>query len=368
MSESSRPSLFTPAVLNGLQVQNRLVRSATGEGMAGPEGEVNDGHVRLYEALAKGGVGLIISGHTFVKANGKASKGMTGIHKDERIPEWRKLTEAVHAHGGKIVAQLNHAGRQTATELIGETPLAPSAVLNKANNVTPREATEPEIVELVKCYGDAARRAKAAGFDGVQLHAAHGYLISQFISPYTNKRGDAWGGSPERRMRFLLEAYKSVRQQVGVGYPVMIKLNAEDFIEGGLTVDMSCQIAQALERAGIDAIEISAGMLETASKIVRTNIHSPEQEAYFLPYAERFRRAVRVPLMLVGGIRSRAVMDRILSEGQADFVSLCRPFIREPHLALLLKAGAPKVECISCNQCSSSRRQGELRCMAGPMG
>jgi len=358
--------LFEPFTIRGLTLKNRIVRSATGEGVATPDGDLVDAHYEMYEALAKGGAGLIVSGHMFVKENGRASKGMAGIHNDDLIPQWRKLTDIVHEYGGVIAAQINHAGRQSTEEIIGETPIAPSAVTNKANGVTPREATVEEILDLIECYAAAAARAKDAGFDAVQLHCAHGYLMSQFISPYTNQRTDEWGGSTHARMSFVLDVLRAVRERAGADYPVMIKLNAEDFIDGGLTLKMSREIAEALEREGIDAIEISGGMAETVSKIVRTNIRTPDKEAYFRPYAEAFRKAVKTPLMLVGGIRSRAVMDAVLNDDVADFVSLCRPFIREPDLPNKLAAGEiDVVGCISCNACLSRRKEGEpLRCLA----
>ena len=358
--------LFDPFTINGMTLKNRIVRSATGEGVATADGEPVDAHYEMYEALAKGGVGLIISGHMYVKDNGKVNHGMAGIHDDELIPLWQKLTDIVHEHGGKIAAQINHAGRQTTGDVIGETPLAPSPVTNKANGVTPREATVEEILDLIDRYATAGVRAKDAGFDAVQRHCAHGYLMSQFISPYTNQRTDEWGGGTHARMAFVLDVLRAARERVGDDYPIMVKLNAEDFIEGGLTLEMSCETAECLERDGIDAIEISAGMAETGSKIVRTNIRTPDKEAYFRPHAKAFRKTVKTPLMLVGGIRSRAVMDHVLNEDVADFVSLCRPFIREPDLADKLASGEiDTVGCISCNACTSKRKAGEpLRCLA----
>jgi len=358
--------LFTPKNIGNMVVPNRIVRSATGESMAAPDGAVTDELVRVYENLAKGGVGLIITGHTYVADSGKASKGMTGLQKDENVPGWRSIVDLVHGHGSKIVMQLNHAGRQTSADLAGETPLAPSAVLNKANDVTPREVSHEEVRQLIEAYGEAARRAKEAGFDGVQIHSAHGYLISQFISPYTNRREDEWGGSEENRAKFLMEVYRKMRGTLGDDYPLLIKLNAEDFIEGGLTVDMSVQIAKWLVAVGIEAIEISAGMAETASKIIRRHIKAPSAEAYFRPYCERFRKEVDVPLICVAGLRTREVMEQILDDDVADFVSLCRPLIREPDLPNKIKGGADGAECTSCNACTIKRKDGPLRCLAKP--
>ena len=358
------PSILDPFTINTMQVPNRFVRSATGESMAPDDGSITDDITEIYRALAEGGCGLIITGHVFVKANGRAGFGMTGIDKDELVPGWRRLVDVVHQTDSKIAMQINHAGRQTNPKVIGETPVAPSPVQAEGAQFTPRELTGEEIVELIDCYAQAARRAKEAGFDGVQIHCAHGYLLSEFISPHTNRRSDEWGGSEEKRGRMLMEVYKAVRAAVGDAFPVMVKLNAEDFLDDGLTLDMSTAIARTLTAAGIDAIEISGGMAVTADKIVRKGIDAPDKEAYFEPQVKAFRAAVDAPLMMVGGLRSRSVMDRVLGEGTADFVSLCRPFIREPDLANRFKTGEiEQVACVSCNLCSSARRRGPLRCI-----
>jgi len=356
--------LFDPITINELTIPNRFVRSATGESMAEEDGSITDGLVEIYRDLAQGGCGLIITGHTFVKRNGRASFGMTGIDQDELVPGWARLVDAVHETDSKIAMQINHAGRQTHPKIIGETPVAPSPVAPEGSSFTPRELTGDEILDLIDCYGKAAARAKEAGFDAVQIHCAHGYLLSECISPHTNRRTDEWGGSEANRARAMLEVYRTVRSTVGDDYPVTVKLNAVDFLDDGLTLEMSIGIAKQLEKAGMDAIEISAGMAVNAEKIVRKGIDSPEQEAYFESFVKEFRQAVDVPLMMVGGMRSRSVMDRVLDDGTADFVSLCRPFIREADLANKFRSGEiDKVGCTSCNMCSSVRRRGKLRCI-----
>jgi len=405
-------TLFTPAGIGTLALPNRLVRSATGERMCTPEGRVTPLLAEFYARLARGGVGLIITGHSFVRADGKASEGMMGVHSDKMLPGLKSLVAAVHEAGGRVVCQLNHAGRQTKPELIGgKRPLAPSAVPNKADGLAPRELAADEIEPLIESYVAAARRCREAGFDGVQLHCAHGYLMSQFISPYTNRREDAWGGSLDARARFPLEALRRIRAELGREYPVLVKLNAEDFIEGGLTLADSCRIAAMMEAEGIDAIEISAGMAETADKIVRKGIDCPEKEAYFLPYAREFRQLsgtgvggtgvppvgdtgqrpvppragltgtgvggtgvggtgvggtgvppVTCPLILVGGLRSLDVMESVIQGGAADFISLSRPLIREPELPSKLRDGsAIRAACISCNCCGPDDA-GRLAC------
>jgi len=355
--------VFTPARIGTLEVPNRIVRSATGEKMCTPEGRVTPALEQFYARLARGGTGLIITGHSFVRADGKASEGMMGVHADRMLPGLRALVDAVHDAGSLVVCQLNHAGRQTRPELIGgKRPVAPSAVRDRASGIVPRALDADEIEPLVESYVAAARRCRQAGFDGVQLHCAHGYLMSEFISPYTNRRSDGWGGSLEARARFPLEVLRRIRAEHGREYPVLVKLNAEDFIEGGLTLEESCRIAAMLEDEGVNAIEISAGMAETVDKIVRTKIDAPEKEGYFVPYAREFRNHVGVPLLCVGGFRSLGVMEATLAGGAADFVSLCRPLIREPDLPKKLREGAAtRATCVSCNCCGPDP-EGRLAC------
>jgi len=362
--------LFTPTQLGSLTLKNRLVRSATCEGMAESkrsetqlDGTVTDDMVAFYRRLAEGGVGLIISGHTYVHPLGKASPGMAGLYDDGQVPMHRKLTDAVHEAGGAVASQINHAGRQTSPARIGRnTPLAPSALARPGGKFVPREMTEEDIEEAIQAFADAARRAVEAGYDALQIHSAHGYLISEFNSPYANHRTDRWGGSPENRRRFLLEVYRRVRSAVGEGFPVFVKLNGTDFVDGGLTPEGSAEIAQALEAEGIDAIEVSGGFAETADLIVRKDITEPDEEAYLLPLARTIRDAVAVPVMIVGGLRSREVMERMLSEEGMTFVSLSRPFIRQPDLANRLKAGEiDRVACTSCGRCTRND-QGWLAC------
>jgi len=346
--------LFTPIRIGGLYVPNRFVRSATGEGMCEPDGRATEALAALYRALGRGGCGLIVSGHTFVRADGKASDGMMGTHTDDMIPGLRRIVDAVHESDARVLCQLNHAGRQTSAERIGgATPVAPAAIRCRANRTTPRALDADEIEPLIDAYADAAARCREAGFDGVQLHCAHGYLMSEFISPHTNRREDAWGGSAEKRARFPLETLRRVRAAVGADYPVLIKLNSEDFLPDGLTLEESSALAAKLEAEGIGAIEVSGGMAVTASRIVRKGIDSEEKEAYFADSCRAFRACVSVPLICVGGLRSLAVMERLVADGAADMVSLCRPLVRQPDLPNLFHTGAvARADCISCNQCT----------------
>jgi 2,4-dienoyl-CoA reductase-like NADH-dependent reductase (Old Yellow Enzyme family) len=311
--------LFTPARLGSLTIKNRLVRSAMAEGLADPDGAVTEHLVALYRRLAEGGVGLVITGHCSVHPLGKATRRMTSLEQDNLIPSHRRLTREVHDAGGTVAVQLNHGGRVA--------------------SLGPDDMTEGQIEEATQAFADASRRAVEAGYDAIQLHAAHGWLISQFLSPCANHRTDKWGGTPENRRRFLMEVYRRVGGAAGDGVPLCVKLNAEDHMLGGLTPDESAETAKALEAEGIDAIEVSAGFVESRHLITRSGIDAPEKEAYNLPGARVIRRAVRVPLMLVGGLRSREIMERVLSEEGMDCVSLCRPFVRQPDLASKLKSG-----------------------------
>lgn len=358
-------SIFQSGRIGSLEIKNRVVRSATYEGMATAEGDVTEQLLEMYENLARGEVGLIVTGFFYVASNGRGAPYMAAVHTDDCISSLSKIAGMVHQCGGKVCAQIAHCGRKTTPELIaGQIPVGPSPVPFTATNITPREMTKDDIREVVAAFGQAARRVKQAGFDAVQLHCAHGYLLSAFISPYTNRRTDEYGGSVENRARTLLEAYRSVRAAVGGDYPVLVKMNAEDLLDGGLTLDQSVRIARWLAEEGIDAIEISAGAVEGTVRSARTDIKTPEQEAYLLPYAREFSKAVgSVPIILVGGMRSLGAIQKVLKEGCVDYVSICRPLIMEPNLIKRWREGdKEKARCISCNLCYSNTSAGPTYC------
>jgi 2,4-dienoyl-CoA reductase-like NADH-dependent reductase (Old Yellow Enzyme family) len=343
--------LFSPFTFGSLELPNRLVRSATAERMADQEGRPRPNLAQLFKELTLGGVGLIITGHMYVHPSGKAHSEMTGIYSDDLLPELTKLAETVHKHGGKIAVQINHGGMQCDEDATLGT-IAPSSIQMRPSSQRAREMHEDEIWQLIQAYGDAARRTKAAGFDAVQIHGAHGYLISQFLSPYVNRRQDQWGGDLQNRMRFLREVAKSVRENVGSEYPIFIKLGMMDGVEGGLTIEEGVVVVEALEGMGIEALEISGGI--GGKKVVNSKkgIRRPSEEAYFLPFAEKARPATRLPIMLVGGMRSRPVMESILESGVADGISLCRPLITEPDFPKLMKEGVKDTSrCLSSNNC-----------------
>jgi 2,4-dienoyl-CoA reductase-like NADH-dependent reductase (Old Yellow Enzyme family) len=340
--------LFQPKNIGTLELSNRLVRSATAEYMSDLEGKPEQPVADLYAELARGGIGLIISGHAFVHEGGRCNVHMTGVHRDDLIPALEVVTKAAHEENGLVVMQLNHGGRQCAAEAISGLPVAPSPVPVSKGKERPLELNEEGIKEIIAAFGDAAGRAKAAGFDGVQIHAAHGYLINQFNSPAANWRQDRWGGTPARRMRFLEEVAAAIRDQVGDDYPVLIKLGMEDHVRDGLTLKDGVEIVRHLADWGINALETSAGIGMTS---VRKDILPLEDEAYFLDFARAARYASDLPIILVGGMRSKEVMERILEEGSADFISMSRPLIREPDLPRRFREGQERASCISCNCC-----------------
>jgi 2,4-dienoyl-CoA reductase-like NADH-dependent reductase (Old Yellow Enzyme family) len=365
--------IFEPTNLSGIELANRLVRSATWEGLASADGTVTPALVRIHEELTEGGVGLIISSYMYVQKVGKQALGQIGVDSDQMVPGLAELARAVSDRDGKIVAQIVHCGGQADRRQTGGLqPVAPSAIEDPGYPLLPRELTIDEIHEIIGDFAAAATRLQKTGFEGVQLHGAHGYLLAQFLSPLRNQRKDEYGGSLENRARFSLEVYRAVRSAVGPEFPIMIKLNANDFLDGSTTEEDSCHVAAALAAEGIDAIEVSGGTPGSGKLgAARPNIKKPTDEAYFLPQAEAIRRAApSVPLMLVGGMRSLEVMEEILAAGTADYFSMSRPLIREPGLPARWQSGdRTRAACISCLGCFGPARKGEgISCVqaAGP--
>ena len=352
--------LFESSAINGMKLPNRFVRSATWEGMSTRDGAVTPKLIETMTALARGGVGLIITSHAYIRPEGQAAPWQLGIYRDEFIDGLQKMTAAVHDWAGKIALQLAHAGHFAAKELIGQPPLVVSNFEGLAKSPR-KELTAQDIREIVVAFADGARRAKSAGFDGVQIHSAHGYLLSQFLSPAFNRRQDEYGGDAGRRARIHLEVYNAIREAVGKDYPVLIKMNCQDFTEDGLKPEDSLQAARLLAKAGIDAIELSGGLM-TSGKLSpsRQGINSEDKEAYFKEEGRVFKREIGIPFILVGGIRSFEVAERLLEDEVADYISMSRPFIREPGLINRWKAGdRHKAECISDNQCFGPGVKGE---------
>lgn len=344
--------LFDKVEINGMEVRNRLVRSATWEGMCDDDGRPSEKLASYYRELARGGVGLVVSGYAYVQPEGKQMPGKMGVYTDAFIPELKGLAKAVHEEGGALCVQLVHAGGQTTQKAIGRTPLAPSAIeAAQYQGVTPVEMTAKDMADTVDAFAQAARRCREAGADAVQLHAAHGYLICQFLSPLTNHRTDEYGGSIENRGRFMREVCDSVRKAVGPDYPVLVKLNGSDNVEGGLSAEDALEAARMLDEAGVDAIEVSGGTPGSGDLgPVRAKINRPEREAYNLALALGIKAHVRCPVISVGGYRSIEKVREAL-EG-IDMVALSRPLIREPGLPLRWAGpDTSPARCISCNKC-----------------
>jgi 2,4-dienoyl-CoA reductase-like NADH-dependent reductase (Old Yellow Enzyme family) len=352
--------LFESAAIGSMALRNRFVRSATWEAMAAKDGAVTPRLVDLIADLAKGGVGLIISGHAYVRPEGQAGIAQLGCHKDKLIPGLRQMAAAAHDHGAKILLQLAHAGYFAPPALTERPPFAVSAAV-RLDDVSRRELSMTDIHDLVQAFAEAALRAEAAGFDGVQLHTAHGYLLNQFLSPLFNRRKDEYGGSLRNRARVHREILTAMRQALGNDFPILIKINGRDFASGGLELEDSLLAAALMEKAGVDAIELSSGMTKHSTfGSARSGISSQAKEAYNQEEAKVFKRRLKTPLILVGGIRSLPVAERLVKEGGCDFIAMSRPFIREPDLVNRWQSGdRRKAACTSDNLCFGPARSGE---------
>lgn len=357
-------TLFEETALKTMSLQNRTIRSATWEGLAADDGGVTPAYIAKLVALARGGVGLVITGNAFVSPEGRGGHRQLGVQDDARVPGLAALTGAVHAAGGRIALQLAHAGEIADTAHSGLPPVGPSPDPDQPGG----EALDVAgIAALVAAFARAAARAKTAGFDAVQVHAAHGYLLHQFLSPAWNSRDDAYGGALENRARMLLEVVDAVRAVVGPDFPLLVKCNSEDFVPGGLTVDESLAVAGMLEAAGVDALELSGGCKQAGPAFMparKGRIKGPDQEAYYRAAAVRFKERLRIPLALVGGIRSHGVAEALVRTGVADYVALSRPLVCEPGLIGRWREGDRRPAlCVSDNACYAPIFAGEgIRC------
>ena len=333
---------------SGALLPNRIAKAAMSEVLADKAtGAPTDELVRVYERWGKGGAGLLITGHVIVDPVGIGEPGNVVIVDDRHHAALRRWAEAAQANGSRLWMQLNHAGRQAPKKLARQ-PVAPSEVPMKGMAGMfgkPRALAGPEIEQIIARFATAAEVAQAAGFAGVELHAAHGYLISQFLSPRTNRRDDAWGGDAERRSRFLLAIVRAVRAAVGPAFPIGVKLNSADFQRGGFTIEESMAVARSLDEAGVDLLEVSGGNYESPAMAgsgempAEQRQSSRDREAYFLDYARQIRGVTRMPIMLTGGMRSREVMEAALASGAVDVVGLGRPMTHTPDLPARLLDG-----------------------------
>ena len=372
------PLYLSPGVIGEVHIANRLVRASTSETMATAEGTATERLASFYGELAAGGVGLILTGHIYVETRGQASANQLGLYDDSQIPAMRVVTDAVHAAGGVIFAELGHAGSQTA--LTGVDPIAPSVTANAMYGRQPRAMTSDDINFVIDSFANAARRAVDAGYDGIHIHGGNGYLISEFSSPITNHRTDEWGGSANRRSRFFLAVYDAVRSAVGSQTPITARIGLADSIAGGLTIQESVVLAQELAKRGVDGLEPTYGIMRSYREniplyvsvnssqavknvLLQRLVRPKATEAHYRAFARALKASVTVPIILVGGIRTTEMMTAILGSGDADFLAMSRPFIREPDLVNKLSAGRTgMVDCVSCNMCLTHDGTDPLRC------
>jgi 2,4-dienoyl-CoA reductase-like NADH-dependent reductase (Old Yellow Enzyme family) len=351
--------LFEAFKINTLSIRNRFVRSATVDNL-GEKLKVSQRQLDFYRELTLGEAGLIISSGLFPSLDGQAAPGQLGIHDDSMIPELSKLVDVVHQNGGKIAAQLMHAGWFGNPDVSGCEVVGPSAMVNPTNNLKVRELSSDEVFEYVEDFVQAAGRAVEAGFDAVQVHGAHGWFVSSFLSPVTNLRQDDWGGTMEKRAHFVTRVIQGIRQITGPDFPILIKLGLKDYHPKGKKVAEGIASALACIEAGLDALEISEGIEEEPFHHIRLEAKSP----YYLEEFREARRAISKPLILVGGMRELTDIRDVVDGGTADAVSLCRPFIMDQHIVRKFRLGLIfKSECISCNRCIEEMHNRNLHCV-----
>ncbi len=383
--------LFQPLKIGKLEVAGRVFKAATSETRATEDGLVTEELLEFYEPIARAGTPLIITGNMWVHRGGRSTARQVGVDHDDKIPGLRRWAELTHRHGSRIFAQLNHCGRQVIPEAMGmDHALSASNVKELSLGTKPRPMTLVEIREVVAAFGAAAWRCKEAGFDGVQIHAAHGYLVSQFLTPHTNRRKDDYGGSFENRLRLLMEIYRATRDRVGSDFPVIIKLNGSDSLplRKGLKPDELVEIALAMEKAGLDGVEVSIGHYESGMPVVRGtfgrffrgvmsdgtghqlstfrrlamrigwplfalvfNLLWWHYQGFNLKYARRFKKHLSMPVISVGGFRTRQKMEEAIADGLCDAVSCARSMVADPLLYEHLQTGETGPRCVFCNAC-----------------
>ncbi len=357
--------LWQPFRVGNLQITNRLVMPPMATNFAANDGSVSERQIAYYLRRAKGGVGYITFEHTGILPQGKASPNMALIDEDDKIPSFRKLTEAIHEAGGKIIIQINHAGRQTSASITGAPIVAPSPIPCPVRKEMPHPLTKEEIQKIIEAFVQAAKRVQKAGADGIEIHMAHGYLLAQFLSPFSNQRNDEYGGNLENRMRLPLQVLEAVRQAVGPQFPIICRLSADEYVEGGIKIGEAKEIAQNLEKKGADALHISACL---AASVYLNHPPYYAEEGIFVPLAQSIKSAVSIPVITVGRIRTPHLAKQILQEGKADLVSMGRALIADPDLPQKAFQGKTEeiIPCISCNRCIQSIRRGALQCAVNP--
>ena len=392
--------LFEKANIGAMELSNRMIRTASHEGLADSRGRPTDEQFHFYRGFIEGGIGLVITGYAGISQAGKSALyHMNMIDSDELIPYHRKLVDRIHEIGGKIVLQICHCGRQTWSRETGEPLVAPSAIRCGFYREKPREITEPQILTVIENFAQAGRRAKESGYDGVQVHAAHGYLLSTFLSRHANKRRDRWGGSSENRFRIVGETLRAVRRAVGEDYPVLIKLNTYERAPLGMKPQECIKFAKMIEDTGCcDAIELSCGTNEGGFIMARGKfptdallrymrpycnynsiikfllryivipfvklLQPPFREGYNLETAAKIKQEVSLPVITVGGMRSREFLNNAIEKNMTDFISMARPLILEPDLPNKFKAGISDTAiCDNCNQCVVAVDTVRIQCL-----
>lgn len=393
--------ILEKTTINGIEVKNRIFRSATHDGLADKNGHPSKELIKKYETLAKNDVGLIITGYAAVSKNGVSPyPNMLKIYDDSGIEKYKELTDAVHKYGTPIFLQIAHCGRQTSSKAINEQKVAPSDVTHLFYPDKSHELTEEEIYGIIDDFVEAAVRAQKAGFDGIELHGGHGYLLHDFLSPYGNRRTDRWGVSLYNRVKIVELIVKGIKEKTGL--PVWIKLSAEDNRKNGMKLETSIEICKKLEKAGLDAIEVSCGTVEDGMNTMRSELMPmdavfkyrepcasfPEKFGKFSLKAANFinplikqptplenfnvynaseiKKNVNIPVIVVGGIHKLSDMEDIVNNQKADFISMCRPFICEPNLVKKLIDGKQtEAKCIMCNYCGLVIEKEATRCLYG---
>jgi 2,4-dienoyl-CoA reductase-like NADH-dependent reductase (Old Yellow Enzyme family)/thioredoxin reductase len=366
------PHLFSPARIGSLLLPNRIVFAATSSELADREGFVTEDMAEYYAERGRGGAGLLVVEATYVDPRGKRLHHNAMLDDDRYIPGMRRLVEAIHATGARAALQLNDGGRESVPEVSGAPPRAPSAVPSRftavGDAVIPRELTVTEIQELVARFTGAACRAHAAGFDAIELHGAHGYLIGQFLSPESNRRQDAWGGDTQRRARFFTELVQAIKRELGREYPVICRMNGRDLVPGGLELDEAVEMGALLEAAGADSVSVSGGIHASRPYAIIPGMSVPR--GCYAEYSEAFKRRLTVPVMAVGRINTPGLAEEILASGRADLICLSRALLADPYFPAKARSGHLDriVPCIACNECIATiHRHHGIACTVNPM-
>lgn len=344
--------------IKNMKCKNRFLRSATWEALADKEGYISDRQREIYVELAKNQVGLICTGYARVDKGDYPNAGMMGIYDDCFIPQYQKLTEEVHKQGSAIMMQIAYGGTKTTYEVEGRTIFAPGEVAEKATGVIGTPMTKEDIETLTKEYALAAKRVKESGFDAVQIHGGHSYLLNQFLSPYYNNRTDEYGGTLENRYRILDEIIAAMRNEVGDAFPIAIKVTCSDFFEGGLTFEEAKKVCQLLETSGVDMIEVSGNIHGKAQKMIGTEFdgHKIEDGGFFYEYAKEIAEIVSVPVYTTGGYSDLAAIEQKMAESNLAGVGICRPLMCEPDLIKRWEDGnIEKAKCVHCSQCRTEK-------------